>query len=132
VVAGGRRPQFTAEAGLDGLTLIGQVPDDQLPGLYAGAELFVLPSLYEGFGLPVLEAMASGTPVVAANTTALPETAGGAARLAEPDPEALREALLGLLGDQRERERLRALGLERARGFTWERTALEVDAIVRR
>ena len=132
VVAGGRRPQFTAEAGLDGLTLIGQVPDDQLPGLYAGAELFVLPSLYEGFGLPVLEAMASGTPVVAANTTALPETAGGAARLAEPDPEALREALLGLLGDQRERERLRALGLERAHGFTWERTALEVDAIVRR
>ena len=76
--------------------------------------------------------MASGTPVVAADTTALPDTTGGAARLAEPEPEALREALLGLLGDRRERERLRALGLERARGFTWDRTAREVDAIVRR
>jgi len=132
VVAGGHRPQFAAEAGLDGLTLLGQVADDELPGLYAGAEVFVLPSLYEGFGLPVLEAMACGTPVVAADTTALPDTAGGAARLSDPDPEALREAILGLLGDQRERERLRALGLERARGFTWERTAREVDAIVRR
>ncbi len=132
VVAGGHRPQFTAEAGLDGLTLLGHVPDEQLPGLYAGAEAFVLPSLYEGFGLPVLEAMASGTPVVVADTTALPDTAGGAARLVEPQPEALREALVDLLGDASERDRLRAAGLERARGFTWERTAREIDAIVRR
>src|SRR4051794_2568028 len=132
VVAGGHRPQFTAEAGLDDLTLLGHVPEEQLPGLYAGAEAFVLPSLYEGFGLPVLEAMACGTPVVAANTTALPDTAGGAARLAEPAPEALREALTSLLADSGERARLRALGLERARRFTWERTAREVDAIVRR
>ena len=63
------RPASTA------CTLLGHVPDDALPGLYAGAEAFVLPSLYEGFGLPVLEAMASGTPVVAADTTALPDTA---------------------------------------------------------
>jgi glycosyltransferase involved in cell wall biosynthesis len=132
VIAGGHRPQFTAEAGLDGLTLLGHVPDEHLPGLYAGAEAFVLPSLYEGFGLPILEAMASGTPVVAAATTALPDTAGGAARLTEPEPEAIREALLDLLGDPAERTRLRALGLQRAKEFTWERTATAVDAIVRR
>jgi glycosyltransferase involved in cell wall biosynthesis len=131
VVAGGHRPQFAAESGLDGLELLGHVPDEQLPGLYRGAEAFVLPSLYEGFGLPVLEAMASGTPVVAANTTALPDTCGGAARLSEPEPEALEQALTGLLRDREERVRLRGLGLEHARRFTWERTASEVDAIVR-
>ena len=63
----------------------GYVPDPQLPGLYAGALALAMPSLYEGFGLPVLEAMASGVPVVAANRTALPETCGGAALLMEPD-----------------------------------------------
>jgi glycosyltransferase involved in cell wall biosynthesis len=132
VVAGGHRPQFAAEQGLEGLTLLGHVPDDELPGLYAGAEAFVLPSRYEGFGLPILEAMASGTPVVAANTTALPDTAGGAARLVDPEPEPLRDALIAVLGDDAERERLRRAGLERARAFTWERTAREIDAIVRR
>jgi glycosyltransferase involved in cell wall biosynthesis len=131
LVAGGHRPQFAAESGLTGLQLLGHVPDDQLPGLYAGAEAFVLPSLYEGFGLPVLEAMASGTPVIAADTTALPDTCGGAARLVEPDPEALREALTQLLADRKARAELSALGLEHARRFTWERTANEVDAIVR-
>src|SRR6185503_11806907 len=76
VVAGGHRPQFAAESGLTGLRMLGHVADADLPGLYAGAEAFVLPSLYEGFGLPVLEAMASGVPVVAAATGALPETCG--------------------------------------------------------
>lgn len=131
VVAGGHRPQFAAEAGLDGLTLLGHVPDEALPGLYAGAEAFVLPSVYEGFGLPVLEAMAAGTPVVAADTTALPDTCGGAARLVAPEPDALQEALLALLGDDAERARLRALGRERAATFTWERAASGVDAVVR-
>ena len=108
------------------------MPDALLPGLYAGAELFALPSLYEGFGLPVLEAMACGTPVVAADATALPTTAGGAARLAAPEGEAMRDAIVGLLGDPGALDGLRAAGLARAAPFTWERTAREVDAVLRR
>jgi glycosyltransferase involved in cell wall biosynthesis len=129
-VAGGHRPQFAAEAGLEPLRLLGHVPDALLPGLYAGAEACVLPSVYEGFGLPVLEAMAAGTPVVAAAAGALPETCGGAARLVAPDGEAIREAVTALLGDAAERERLRAKGLTRAAGFSWDRTARAVDAVL--
>jgi len=130
VVAGGHRPQFTAETSLGALKLLGGVDDELLPGLYAGAELFVLPSVYEGFGLPIAEAMASGVAVVAADTTALPETAGGAARLVAPNAEDLSRALIGLLGDRVERARLRAAGLQRARAFSWDRTAREVDRVL--
>jgi glycosyltransferase involved in cell wall biosynthesis len=129
VVAGGHRPQFAAEAGLGELRLLGHVDDALLPGLYAGAEAFALPSLYEGFGLPVLEAMAAGTPVVATPAGALPDTAAGAARLVPA--EDIPAALTALLSDDAERARLRAAGLVRAREFTWERTARELDAVVR-
>ena len=129
VVAGGHRPQFAPEQGLDALRLLGHVDDALLPGLYAGAEAFALPSRYEGFGLPVLEAMACGTPVVAADATALPETCGGAAMLAPPEGEAFAAALADLLGDAGARERLRAAGLQRAAAFSWDRTASAVDAL---
>ena len=127
VVAGGHRPQFAREAGLDDLRLLGRVDDALLPGLYAGAELFALPSHYEGSGLPALEAMAAGTPVVAADAGALPETCGDAARLAPTTAQAFSEAVTGLLAAPAERERLSAAGRERARRFTWDRTARAVD-----
>jgi glycosyltransferase involved in cell wall biosynthesis len=132
VVAGGGRPQFAAETGLDALRLLGHVDDALLPGLYAGAAAFVLPSRHEGFGLTALEAMACGTPVVAARAGALPDTCGDAARLVEPEPEALRAALTGLLADDSERERLRAAGLARAAAFGWDRTATAVDTLLAR
>jgi glycosyltransferase involved in cell wall biosynthesis len=130
VVAGGHRPQFAREGDLHGLRLLGPVDDDLLPGLYAGAAASALPSHYEGFGLPVLEAMACGTPVVASTAPGLPETCGGAARLAEPEGEAFAAALTGLLRDEGERGRLRDAGLRRAAGFTWEATARAMDALL--
>lgn len=97
---------------------------EELEGLWALAEAFVFPSLYEGFGLPVLEAMARGVPVACSNASSLPEVAGDAALLFDPHEEtAIAEALRRLLDDSALRESLRTRGLARVREFTWERTA---------
>ena len=109
---------LASELRLAGADVRGYVPKEELAQLYRGAAALVLPSRYEGFGLPVVEAMASGTPVVAAPDEALREVAGDAAVFAEPSE--LGGAVRAALDD---RERLAAAGLERARLFTWEATA---------
>lgn len=133
VLAGRYRddPDFPAlveriqRAGLErSVRLAGYISEEELPALYSGAAMFLYPSLYEGFGLPPVEAMACGAPVVAANRTALPEVLGKAALLA--DPEELTEfvaAVRALLADPERRRELAAAGRRQAERFTWEATA---------
>jgi len=111
--------------------LTGHVPDDALPALYAGALVFAFPSVYEGFGLPPLEAMASGVPVLTGNRTSLPEVVGDAGVMVDPyDVEAIAQGLRRLIEDSALRPQLRAKGLERARMFTWEKTAEQTWGIL--
>lgn len=130
--------QRVTEMGLAGdVIFAGYVADADLPVLYSGAAAFAYPSLYEGFGLPVLEAMTCGAPVVTSNTSSLPEVAGDAALLV--DPQSVRDiaaALRAILLDEGTASRLRARGAARAAKFSWQRAALETlnvyDRVLRR
>jgi glycosyltransferase involved in cell wall biosynthesis len=113
------------ELGLDGsVVFTGQIREQDKAPLYSAAAVFAFPSLYEGFGMPVLEAMACGTPVVTSNLSALPEVAGDAGVLVDPyEPAAISTAMEELLEDQSRREELSRRGLERARRYTWHQVA---------
>lgn len=108
----------------ENILFTGFVRSEDLPLFYAGADLFVFPSLYEGFGMPILEAMASGVPVLCSNLSSLPEVAGDAALLFDPyNEEDMAGAMTRVLGDPGMRARLRAAGLSRSRRYTWSSTA---------
>lgn len=127
LVLAGAKSHVFREAGLSqppAVHLAGYLSDDMLSAVYAGAEAFVFPSLYEGFGLPVLEAMACGTPVVCSATTSLREVAGDAALLVDPfDVESIAEGLTQVLEDGDLRDKLCARGVARAQKFSWDETA---------
>nr|HID12930.1 glycosyltransferase family 1 protein [Anaerolineae bacterium] len=124
--------QKVAELGLDSVIFLGEVAEADLPALYSAADLFVFPSLYEGFGLPVLEAMACGTPVVCSNTSSLPEIVGDAALTFDPlDVEEMAAKIKEALYDETLREEMREKGLRQAAKFSWEKTARETLKIYR-
>src|SRR5262249_15369474 len=109
---------------------LGFLPEETLAVMYRLAGVFVFPSLYEGFGLPPLEAMASGTPVVMSNLSSLPEVAGDAALLVDPyEPAAIADGIHQVLTDEALRRSLRQKGLARARQFSWEESVGRVRAI---
>lgn len=111
----------------------GYVPDDELPLWYNAAELLVFPSVYEGFGLPVVEAMACGTPVVAANSSSIPEAVGEAGLLFAPnDVESLVKQMTAVLTNAHLQNKLRQLGLKHAQTFSWERAGRETAAVYQR
>ena len=123
-----------AEVGLGEheVKFVGRVPDEDLPLIYSGAAMFVFPSLYEGFGIPLLEAMACGTPVIASNTSSVPEVVANAAILVSPSrPEEFADAIAQVAGDGALGRSLSERGLKRAGQFTWEAAASKVLRILK-
>lgn len=130
IIAGGKgwlgEPVLEAARERPWVRMLGFTPDEDLPALYRQAAVLAFPSIYEGFGFPPLEAMACGTPVVASNSSSMPETIGDAGILINPlDTDALADALHTVLTNPSLRESLRVKGLARAAAFTWARTASE-------
>ena len=138
VVAGEPRSDYEEELGLmdqlglrDDVVFTGWLPQEELPVLYSLADVFVFPSLYEGFGIPLLEAMACGCPIVTADVGSPPEVTDGAAVLVDPrDPRGIAEAIERVAQDPGLRRDLVERGLARVRGFTWERCARETLAVL--
>ncbi|MEZ5287299.1 MAG: glycosyltransferase [Vicinamibacterales bacterium] len=126
-------PRTSARTARPGIRLTGYVPFDDLPAIYSLADIFVFPSLYEGFGLPVVEAMACGVPVITSNSSSLAEIAGDAAMTVDPlSVAALADAILALGLDDGRRRELAARGLVRSRAFSWGRAAREMLGVYRR
>jgi glycosyltransferase involved in cell wall biosynthesis len=123
---------FAREGTPEGVRLLGYVAKSELPGLYAGAAAFLYPGIYEGFGLPIIEAMACGAPVVTSNTGSAPEVAGGAAVIVDPFDVASIEAGLERATSPDSADELRARGRERAATFRWETAAANTVDVYRR
>lgn len=125
VLAGPEHPRRSELFGpLPRTRLVGRLPDEVMPRLYAAAAAIVVPSLYEGFGLPALEGMAASRPVVAAETSSLPEVVGDGGLLVTPTPEGIAEGILAAVSGSADMSRMAARGRARAGEFTWDRSAL--------
>ena len=115
------------------IRFIGYVPDADMPALYSAADLFAFPTLYEGFGIPVIEAQSCGTPILTSNCSSLPEVGGDAAVYVDPyDVSGIAEEMLYILNNPQFAEKLTKKGLENAKRFSWEASARQLDSIIER
>lgn len=137
VIAGEQGWKFNRDSVLQGIEhhsdirFIGYVPDEDMPALYSAAELFLFPTLYEGFGIPVLEAQACGTPVLTSNGSAMPEVCGESAVFVDPyDADSIAEGILSILNDPKLAASLTEKGLRNVQRFSWAASARRLDEIM--